>query len=53
MATRSGWTPFDGMQVRGWPVATVIRGVAVMREDEIVAPGLGAPVRFLETLPTS
>ncbi len=26
MATRSGWTPFDGFRVRGWPVATVIRG---------------------------
>jgi len=53
MATRSGWTPFDGMEVRGWPIATVIRGVAVMREDEIIAPALGQPVRFLETLPPS
>jgi dihydroorotase len=53
MATRSGWTPFDGMEVRGWPAATIIRGVAVMREDEVVAEGLGAPARFLETLPPS
>jgi dihydroorotase len=52
MATRSGWTPFDGMDVEGWPAATIIRGVAVMREDEVVAESLGAPVRFLETLPT-
>ena len=51
MATRSGWTPFDGLEVRGWPVATIIRGVAVMREDEVVAEGRGTPVRFLETLP--
>jgi dihydroorotase len=51
MATRSGWTPFDGMEVVGWPVATIIRGVAVMREGEVVAEGLGAPARFLETLP--
>ena len=51
MATRSGWTPFDGLETEGWPVATIIRGVAVMREDEIVAPSLGGPVRFLETLP--
>jgi dihydroorotase len=51
MATRSGWTPFDGLEAEGWPVATIIRGVAVMREDEIVAPSLGGPVRFLETLP--
>jgi len=52
MATRSGWTPFDGLEVQGWPTATIIRGVAVMREDEVVAEGLGQPVRFLETLPT-
>ncbi|HEY1559730.1 MAG TPA: dihydroorotase [Caulobacteraceae bacterium] len=51
MATRSGWTPFDGLEVTGWPVATIIRGVAVMREDQVVAEGRGEPVRFLETLP--
>jgi dihydroorotase len=51
MATRSGWTPFDGMEVEGWPVATIIRGLAVMREDEVIAEGAGAPARFLETLP--
>jgi len=50
MATRSGWTPFDGMEAKGWPMATMIRGRVVMRDDEIVAPGLGEPVRFLETL---
>ena len=50
MATRSGWTPFDGMEVTGWPIATIIRGRVVMRDDQIVAPSLGEPVRFLETL---
>lgn len=50
MATRSGWTPFDGMEARGRPMATIVRGRVVMREGEVVAPGLGAPVRFVETL---
>jgi dihydroorotase len=50
MASRVGWTPFDGMEIKGWPRATIIRGRVVMREDEIVAPHLGQPVRFLETL---
>jgi len=50
MATRSGWTPFDGMEAKGWPMATIIRGTVVMRDDEIVAQGLGQPVRFHETL---
>ncbi|THD81986.1 MAG: dihydroorotase [Phenylobacterium sp.] len=50
MASRVGWTPFDGMEAKGWPMATIIRGTVVMRDDEVVAPHLGEPVRFAETL---
>jgi dihydroorotase len=50
MASRVGWTPFDGMQAKGWPMATIIRGRVVMRDDEVIAPHLGEPVRFAETL---
>ncbi|OYX04350.1 MAG: dihydroorotase [Caulobacter vibrioides] len=50
MATRSGWTPYDGMEVTGWPKATIIRGRVVMRDNEVVAEGQGKPVRFQETL---
>ncbi|WP_309604580.1 dihydroorotase [Phenylobacterium sp.] len=50
MASRVGWTPFDGMPAKGWPMATIIRGRVVMRDDEVVSPHLGEPVRFGETL---
>jgi dihydroorotase len=50
MASRVGWTPFDGMEAIGWPMATIIRGRAVMRDGEVVAPHLGQSVRFAETL---
>ncbi len=50
MANRSGWTPFDGFEAKGWPMATVIRGNIVMRDGEVALPGLGRPMRFLETL---
>jgi dihydroorotase len=50
MASRVGWTPFDGMAAQGWPVATVIRGRVVMRGGEVTAPSIGEPIRFLETL---
>ncbi len=50
MASRATWTPFDGFEAKGWPVATVIRGRTVMRDGEVRDPGLGEPVRFLETL---
>lgn len=46
IASRCGWTPFDGMTVTGWPRATVIRGRIVMRDDEVVAPHGGQPVRY-------
>ncbi len=41
-----GWTPFAGMAITGWPVATIIRGHAVMREDEVLGAPQGRLVRF-------
>ncbi len=49
-ASRCGWTPFEGMEAKAWPVATFVRGTMVMCDAQIVAPGRGAPVRFTETL---
>jgi dihydroorotase len=49
-ATRCGWTPFDGFEAKGWPLATIVRGRLVMRDGEIVTPNLGAPIAFLEAL---
>jgi dihydroorotase len=48
IASRSRWTPYDGKQVKGWPVGTIVRGAKVMWEGEIVAPATGEAVRFLE-----
>ena len=40
IASPVGWTPFDGMEVEGWPVFTIVGGRVVMRNDEIIgAPG--------------
>jgi dihydroorotase len=50
MANRAGWTAFDGFEAKGWPMATIIRGRVAMRDDEVIAPHLGEPVRFGETL---
>ena len=49
-ASKCGWTPYDGFEAWGWPVGTIIRGVSVMRDGEIVSKGGGRPVRFLENL---
>ncbi len=50
MASRVGWSPFEGMEIQGWPAATVIRGEIVVREGEVVRPNAGRPIRFLETM---
>ena len=49
IASRAGWTPYDGMSVTGWPVGTFVRGHKVMWEGSLTAPGQGERVRFLET----
>ncbi|MFP5296728.1 MAG: dihydroorotase [Alphaproteobacteria bacterium] len=50
MATRSGWTPFDGMECTGKATATIVRGRVVMRDGELQGTAHGRPVRFQETL---
>ncbi|HUT49854.1 MAG TPA: dihydroorotase [Alphaproteobacteria bacterium] len=47
IASKCGWTPFDGMRVTGWPRATVVRGAIVMREDELAEAPSGGIVRFV------
>ena len=42
----SGWTPFAGVSCTGWPVATIVRGVVVMREDEVQGAPVGKLVQF-------
>ncbi len=46
IASPCGWTPFAGMQVTGWPVATIVRGQAVMREDEVLGKPVGRLAKF-------
>ena len=50
MATRSAWTPFDGMECTGKAMATIVRGRVVMRDGELQGSAHGRPVRFQETL---
>lgn len=50
MASRSAWTPFHGVTVRGFPVGTVVRGRVVMRDGEVLGAPSGRPVRFADTL---
>ena len=48
--SKAGWTPYDGKQVTGWPVGTIIRGNRVMWNGELVNSSQGQVVKFQETL---
>jgi dihydroorotase len=50
IASRAGWTPYDGREVTGWPVGTVVRGHRVMWNNKLIETAKGERVRFLEAL---
>ena len=50
LASKCGWSPFEGVTVNGWPVITVVRGHVVARDGALAGDAIGRPVRFEETL---
>ena len=53
IASRAGWTPFDGMKTKGWAIAAILRGQIVMRDFALAKAAWGEPLRFVETLEPS
>jgi dihydroorotase len=49
MASRCGWSPFEGMEITGRPVGTIVRGHRVMWENQLANAAVGEPVRFEAT----
>jgi dihydroorotase len=50
IASRAGWTPFNGVSVTGWPVGTFVRGNKVVWDGVLTTPARGERINFLETL---
>jgi dihydroorotase len=50
IASKCGWTPYDGLKVTGWPVGTVVRGHVVMWDGSLETPSRGEAIRFEEAL---
>ncbi|QDH17638.1 dihydroorotase [Swingsia samuiensis] len=42
----AGWTPFDGTTVQGWPMATIVRGTVVMKNNEVIGNATGRFAKF-------
>ena len=47
MATKCGWTPYDGLEVMGAVIGTIIRGSVAMWEGELPNQATGQPVKFI------
>ena len=44
--SKCGWSPFDGMEFKGKPIATVINGKIKMKNDKILGEPEGKPLNF-------
>jgi len=46
MFSKCGWTPYEGIKLRGWPVMTIVNGQIVFEEGEINKNRRGREVEF-------
>ncbi len=46
MATKSKWTPFNNMKVKGLPKITIVNGKIKMRDNRLIGKPEGKPVSF-------
>ncbi|WP_174298544.1 dihydroorotase [Sphingomonas bacterium] len=46
LRSRSRWSPFEGAELAGKPIGTIVRGQVAMWEDELGQAPRGEPMRF-------
>jgi dihydroorotase len=44
--TKSGWTPWHGVTLTGWPVRTFVMGRDVFRDGKVTAQGIGTEATY-------
>ncbi|MEK9923986.1 MAG: amidohydrolase family protein, partial [Rhodospirillales bacterium] len=48
--SKCSWTPYHGFKASARPIATIIRGQQVMRDNQLLGQPKGEPIRFQDTL---
>ena len=48
IASRSGWSPYDGLAIKGWPIHTIVRGEIAVRDETLNGKPRGKQIQFLE-----
>ena len=51
LASKCGWSPFEGWPVQGWPKFVFLHGQKVMAEDEVLGSPSGRPILFDDVNP--
>lgn len=46
IASKCAWTPYEGMEVMGWPIHTIVRGEIIVRDEKLVPKQIGQPLMF-------
>lgn len=46
IASKCGYTPFDGMKATGWPTHTILKGEIIMQNDQVIKPHQGEALDF-------
>ena len=46
IASKCGWTPFDGYEVKGFPVGTIVNGKTMVWEGKLIEKANGKPLKF-------
>ncbi|MGF1606891.1 MAG: dihydroorotase [Rhodothalassiaceae bacterium] len=46
LASKCGWSPYEGMELTGKPIGTILRGRRIMWDGDLIGPPQGKPARF-------
>ena len=46
LQSKCGWSPFEGMELVGKPIGTIVRGHVAMRDAELQGEAQGHPISF-------
>jgi dihydroorotase len=49
MQSKCGWSAFDGKNIKGWPIITIVNGNIVYENEQINNQFLGRQVEFDES----
>lgn len=46
VASKCGWSPYEGETFNGWPIHTFLRGTQIVADQALVGTQIGTPVEF-------